>query len=160
MDKKRLDKRLRIQVLQESEEGWVWSYVLDNKLRRPSEMATQAIKAFFMPYALEENDDRYDNSENLKRVARDAIYALEAQIERIEKDFFSASNEASLPSATRQPRRKKSNRVSDSALKDAASSPDSNTSNTKFEPNELSESDFSDMPQVREFIKLPTELEA
>lgn len=80
-----MNKILRIQPYLSTVEEQLWRYILGHEVRSPYDLLTQMAKAFLLPYAFEAKGDIAP--ETLRQVARDAVYALEAQIERIKSDF-------------------------------------------------------------------------
>ena len=85
MPKQRMSRTLRIQPYLSTVKEQLWQYILDHEVRSPYDLLTQMAKAFLLPYAFEAKGDIAP--EKLRQVARDAVYALEAQIERIKSDF-------------------------------------------------------------------------
>ncbi|MFB2920235.1 MULTISPECIES: hypothetical protein [Aerosakkonema] len=135
---------IRMSRAEGTPEGNLLEFLKNYPSKSTDEMVLTACRAFWMPLALRRLGI-YDE-ETIKAAAIEAKLELLKQAEFITQLFVLEPNMTWDRETILQPQEKLE-------LKNQPST---------IEPDELEEEedDFSDMPQVREFIKLPTELEA
>ncbi|MFB2837180.1 hypothetical protein [Floridanema evergladense] len=135
---------VRVSRTEGTPEGNLLEFLKNYPTKSTDEMVLTACRAFWMPLALRRLG--IYEEETIKAVAIEAKLELLKQAEFITQLFGLEPKTALAQEAIVQLQEK-------SQLKNQSSS---------VELDELKEhsDDFSDMPQVREFIKLPTELEA
>lgn len=135
---------LRVSRTEGTPEGNLLALIKNYPSKSADEMLLTACRAFWMPLALQRLA-RYDE-ETIKAVAMEAKLELLKQAEFITQLFGLEPKIA----------------LTQEAIVQLPEKPELKNQLPTLEPDELKEQsdDLSDLPQVREFFKLPTELEA